>query len=180
MDPVTGQASNTRATQNLTIAIWALVIVVLLNAAATAYSVFLPAALAHRINDLAPSFTSSMDYSPSDAFANFHDWSIEKQVQGASVIAFTKYKNEDGKLKSMIADLPKQNAGTVFNYKVGDEYTPDSRYPRENTQYGEGEVIFFTGSPAMMRFSATYSDGRINGMGDLPMKKLVELIEKEK
>jgi len=175
MESNTDRDSITPAIRNLTIAVWALVIVVSLSLLATLYRAFVP-----RTFPLVSPGISSVDYAPSDEFANFHEWPVEKQVQSASVIAFTAYKREDGKLKSIITSIPKQKPGIVFAYKVGDEYTSASRYPREGTTYGEGEVMFFTGSPPMMRYSAGYYEGRVPGLGDIPLRKLTDIIAREK
>jgi hypothetical protein len=172
MGPSTDQAANTQAVQKLTVAIWALVAVALLNAAAALY-----ASLPLR---LYPFYDGGAPSSQHDAFADFNDLPVEKQIQSASVIAITTYKKEDGKLKSIITSIPKLASNIEFNYKVGDEYARASRFPRENTSYGDGEVIFFTGSPAMMRISASYENGRIYGMGDMPIEKLSQLIAQGK
>jgi hypothetical protein len=153
----------------------------LLNTVALVWTSLLPVALAKRISDSLPNVTSSLDYSFKDEFEGFHDWPIEKKIQSASVIAITTYKKEeDGRLKSIITSIPKQPEGGTFNYKIGDEYVPGGRYPRANTQYGDGDVIFFTGSPPMMRLSYSYAEGRIGGMGELPVEKLNELIKAHK
>jgi len=175
MESVADPVSIAPAVRKLTIAVWALVIVLSLNFIAILYRASVP-----RVFPLTGGIISSADYPSGDEFANFHELPLEKQVQTASVIAFTTYKKEDGKLKSMVTSIPKQKPGVSFNYQVGDEYTPSSRYPRENATYGEGEVMFFTGSPPMMRYSATYSDGRVSGLGDIPMQKLMEIIQQQK
>jgi hypothetical protein len=61
-----------------------------------------------------------------------------------------------------------------------DEYARGNRFPRENTEYGDGEVIFFTGSPPMMRLSLTYADGRIGGLSDMPVAKFTKLVKASK
>ena len=175
MESAADLASITPAIRKLTIAVWALVIVASLNLVAMLYRASVP-----RTFPFAGGIISSADFPSGDEFANFHELPLEKQVQSASVIAFTTYKKEDGKLKSVITSIPKQTPGATFNWHVGDEYTPSIRYPRENTTYGEGEVMFFTGSPPMMRYSATYSDGRVSGLGDIPVQKLTEVIQQQK
>ena len=39
---------------------------------------------------------------------------------------------------------------------------------------GDGEVVFFTGSPAMMQLAMSYSEDRIRGLGDMPLALLRE------
>jgi len=175
MESATDLASIAPAIRKLTIAVWALVIVLSLNFVAVLYRASVP-----RVFPLTGGIISSSDFPSGDELANFHELPLERQVQSASVIAFTTYKKEDGKLKSIVTSIPKQKPGVSFNYHVGDEYTPSSLYPRENATYGEGEVMFFTGSPPMLRFSATYSDGRVGGLGDIPMQKLMEIIQQQK
>jgi hypothetical protein len=174
------QNPSTQAIRRLTIAVWALVVTLLLTVAAQVWTSLLPIVLAKKISDSFPSITSSFDYSSKDEFAGFHDWPIEKKIRSASVIAITTYKKEGGMLKSIVTSIPKLSQSMTFDYKVGDEYTPESRYPRENTQYGDGAIIFFTGSPPMMRLSYSYSDGRVSGAGDIPVEKLSELIKGQK
>lgn len=171
-------AAFTRGIRRLTVAIWALVIALIGNAAILFLSSFLPMMIfANHGGESFSMGSSSIDIK--DEFQGFHDWPLEKQLASASAVAITVHKNEDGRVKSIIDSIPKgANAG--FNYKVGEEYAPASHYPRNNTSYGDGEVIFFTGSPPMMRLSYTYSDGRIAGLGDLPLQKFAELAKAAK
>jgi hypothetical protein len=174
------QTPSTQAIRRLTSAVWALVVALLLTIAAQVWTSMLPVVLAKKISDSLPSVMSSFDHSSGDEFAGFHDWPIEKKIRSASVIAITTYRKEGGMLKSIVTSIPKQSQSTTFDYKIGDEYAPESRYPRENTQYGDGAIIFFTGSPPVMRLSYSYSDGRVGGAGDIPVEKLGELIKGQK
>ncbi len=69
----------------------------------------------------------------------------------------------------------KKEPGTIIYYKVGDEYPGASYYPKDGINRGEGVIIFFTGSPATMKMSVTFSDGRIHGLNDIP----IELFKKK-
>ena len=100
-----------------------------------------------------------------------HDLPIEQRVERASVIIVTKFESAaDGRKKAVVAEILKQAPGTRFNYKVGDEYPAASYYPREGVDRGDGSVVFFEGVPAEMRYSSTYRDGRISGLGDIPLE----------
>ena len=114
----------------------------------------------------------------SEDYNNFHDWPVEKQIASASVIAITKWQTSDSTAKCIISEIVKQAPNTTFYYKVGDELRQQSRRLENNTSYGDGELVFFTGSPASFRYSTTLRDGRISGMGDLPVTELRELIHK--
>ena len=103
----------------------------------------------------------------------FHELDLEEQIKRSSVIALARYEaSSDGKMKAIIKEFIKKVPGTSIYYNVGDEYKSSSYYPKENTNYGDGIVIFFTGSPAMMRLSITFHGDRIHGLGDLPLELL--------
>jgi hypothetical protein len=180
MDPVADEVASRRALRGLSIAVWALVIVLIVNVLLTLYREFLSPIYLPRFDAVPPRLSYRIDPSTIDSLANFYDWPIEKQVQNASVIVLTTFKQDGQKLKSVVSEILKQQPGTTFNYQVGDEYARGSRYVRENTAYGDGEVIFFTGSPATMRYSSTYSGGRLLGMGDMPLQTLRKIIEEQK
>lgn len=106
----------------------------------------------------------------------FHELSLEEQIKTASVIAIAKYeKSSDGKMKAIIKEFFKKEPGTTIYYDIGDEYPGSSYFPKENTMYGDGVVIFFTGSPASMKMSMSYSGDRIHSLGDIP----IELFKKK-
>lgn len=101
----------------------------------------------------------------------FYELPFEEQIKQASVIAIAKYEPaEDGRMKAVLKEFLKKNDGALFHYDIGEEYQPSSYYPKEGTSYGDGIVIFFTGSPAMMTKAMTYSGDRIPSLGDMPMK----------
>jgi hypothetical protein len=105
----------------------------------------------------------------------FGELSLEDQIRHSSAIAIAEYKlGTDGKVSAIISDVLKIEEGTTFYYEVGDEYHDASYYPRPDRSYGDGVVIFFTGSPASMRMSMTYSGDRIGSLGDIPIKLLRE------
>ncbi len=101
----------------------------------------------------------------------FHNLEIEEQIKLASVIAIAEYvPSKDGKSIAIISEILKMQSNTKFYYEVGDEFPDSSFFPEDHTNYGDGLIIFFTGSPAMMRLSMTYSGDRIRSLGDLPLK----------
>jgi hypothetical protein len=106
----------------------------------------------------------------------FGDLGLEDQIKYATVIAVTEHrKSEDGETKSVIVEILKKADGVTFYYDVGDEFR--RFYPEERVLYGDGEVMFFTGSPAMMRVSMSYDGERIGSLGDMPMRLLREKCE---
>lgn len=174
-----GQVPSSMEVKQIRLAVWLLVVITTINLLISLYAVLLPAYIENRV---AASLNTSTKFEvPSLArYNDFHEWPIEKRVREASVIVMTKHRIEEGKVKSVVSEMLKLSPGTTFHYKVGDEYGTHPRYVRENTSYGDGEVIFFTGSPAQMRMSTTYDKGRLLGLGDMPIELLKDLITKEK
>ena len=165
------EGENTIRIKKLTIAVWFLGIMVLLNISITIYTIF----YLHIIPKKASTYITSSDKpiigkAYQDPYMNFGDWDIDRKVKEASVILLTKWEESDEKLKCIITEILKMKPETVFYYKVGQEFSTHSIYPRENTSYGEGMVMFLTGSPASMRYSTTLMQGRIRGFGDMPLK----------
>lgn len=101
----------------------------------------------------------------------FHELSAEEQIKNASVIALAKFeKSSDGKMKVVIKEFLKKDPEVKIYYNIGDEYPSSSYYPSENKGYGDGVIIFFTGSPASMGMSVTYTGDRISGLSDIPIE----------
>lgn len=176
-----GEADNTKLLKKLTLAIWVLCALTFVNIIISLFSAVFPLYIAKRATAYIADEGNVI--SPDrymDKYDGFHDWPVEKQIEGASVIALTVWEKDETKLKCIIKEILKIEPETTFYYNLGQEYTSQSRYPKENTSYGDGEIIFFTGSPASMRYSTTYKDGRILGMGDMPIEILREKISKFK
>jgi|SRR3989344_4479569 len=166
-----------RSVKRLTIAIWVLAVVSVLNLCVSIVSVLFPPFIAQRITASLPKNPIPELSEKFEELRNFSELPIEKQIAGASVIVLATWKEENGKLKCIISEILKQKPGTVFHYKVGDEYTSGSRYPQERVSYGDGQVMLFVGSPARMQYAVTYSNDRIAGMGDMPLALLREMVQ---
>jgi hypothetical protein len=100
----------------------------------------------------------------------FHELGVDEQIRQASVIALARYERApDGEMKAIIREFLKKDPNVDVYYNVGDEFQSASRYPRDDTKFGDGVVIFFTGSPAQMMMSMSYYGDRITGLGDIPI-----------
>ncbi len=107
---------------------------------------------------------------------SFHDLGIEERIKQSSVIALAKFEpSPDGKMKAIIKEFLKKDLGVTIYYNIGDEHPSSSYFPQKDVGHGDGLVIFFTGSPANMKMSTSYSGDRIHGLGDIP----VELFKKK-
>jgi len=105
----------------------------------------------------------------------FSELTLEEQIKNSSVIALAKYEpSTDGRMKAIIKDFLKKESGVTVRYKIGDEFSSSSYYPNPKGRifHGDGVVIFFTGSPAVMKMSMTYSGDRISALGDMPLELL--------
>ncbi len=106
--------------------------------------------------------------------------SPEQRVQAASIIALTRWERSGSSLRCVITEILKQAPNTAFYYKVGDELQSHEQKIRDNTDYGDGEIIFFTGSPARLEETASYRGDRITGLGDMPISSMREIINASK
>ena len=118
---------------------------------------------------LQPKSTTTTKKSP----LSFHELSIDEQIQQSSAIAVARYEpTGSGQVDAIITEFLKKDPTTSIYYNVGDKFPAASYTPKKNTNYGDGVVIFFTGSPASMRASMSFSGDRILGLGDLPLELL--------
>lgn len=173
--------------ERLTKAVWVLAALVAVNLAVTLLLVVYPMFMAGGFVMRAPAvafsggpstFSPARDFDVTydrDELNGFHDWPIEKRIEMASVIAIARHVTEGSRVKAIISEILKQKPGARFYYKVGDEYAPGGHFLKEGTHYGDGQLIFFTGSPASMRYSVTFTGDRIGGMGDMPLEMLREM-----
>jgi hypothetical protein len=160
-----------RSIRRLTIAVYILAILVALNVLASLFCALLPTLLTKRLEREWPSAASAV------ALNDFPEWPVRRKIKEASVIAIGRLQREGNRYKCIISEIVKQRAGTELFYKVGDEYREGGFTIRDNTDYGEGQIIFFTGSPAQVRYSTTYSGNRIVGLGDMPIQAFRDMVQ---
>ena len=119
-------------------------------------------------------------YSLSITRGEFDRLSPEQRVQAATVIALAKYQRSGSTLRCVISEILKQTPDTKFYYKVGDEFRAGNQRATENADFGDGEILFFTGSPARLELITAYRGDRITGLGDMPISTLREIIRTSK
>jgi len=109
----------------------------------------------------------------------FYELPIEEQIKQASVIGLARYEpSSEGKKKAIFREFLKKDPNTTLYYAIGDEYPSASFYPKEGTDYGDGVIVFFVGSPANMKMSMTYTGDRIHSLGDIPLELFRKKCEK--
>lgn len=114
------------------------------------------------------------------ARSEFDRLSPEERIHSASVIALAKWQRSGSTLRCVISEILKQTPGTKFYYKVGDEFSRGNQRATENADFGDGEILFFTGSPARLEETIAYRGDRITGLGDMPINVLREIIRTSK
>lgn len=124
-------------------------------------------AINSEINSFNPPPSSIKTLEPS---TNFHELNIEQKIEKSSVILLAEYKQaKDGKFRVIIKEFIKAPKDTKFYYSIGEEYENSSFYPEKGVGYGEGEIMFFIGSPATLVSSMTHENNRIRGLGNMPI-----------
>ena len=170
-----------KSIKKLTVSIWILSILIIVDISVSIYSAMAPKYVAKRsmayIAD-GEKVVPAKDYT--DPYENFYHWPLDKKIERASVILLIEWDKDGPMLKAMIKEILKIEPNTVLYYKVGQEFESQSLYPKENTSYGDGQLVFMTGSPASMRVSTTHENGRLLGMGNMPIEILREKIKKLK
>jgi hypothetical protein len=167
-----------RVIKRLTVAVWVLVVL---------FAVYVGIYLSDQVSfrrSLAPIASRELGRlgpPPADAesFQTLYGLPPEEMVKRASVITISRHEAEGNRGKCVLTEILKQSAGVKFYYKVGDEFQHCNFDPKEASRYGEGEVTFFVGSPAEMRYATTFSGERLSGLGDMPISELRALIASE-
>jgi hypothetical protein len=167
-----------RSIKRLTLAVWALVVLVGINVAFY-FSAYLPF-----FNSSVPVATSEMRGSvpPPEVvreFKQLHGLPPEEMVKHSSVITISMHEVDGSRGKCVLREVLKHSPGVRFYYKVGDEFRHCSFDPKEERSYGEGQVTFFVGNPAEMRYATTFFGERISGLGDMPIGELRAIIASE-
>jgi hypothetical protein len=172
-----------KSINRLTVALWVIAGVLVINLLLSIIPFLFPDFYMNQFStvskvEVPPSESSKMEPVAPEIFVpqkQFHELPIEEQIKEASLIAVAKYEPApDGQMKAIITDILKKDPNVVSYYDVGDEHPSSSYYPKDRSSYGDGLVIFFTGSPATMRMSMSYEGDRIRSLGDMPLSLFKE------
>jgi hypothetical protein len=109
---------------------------------------------------------------------NFAKWPIERQVGMSTLILRTEWKLENGTYKCIIAEVIKGAGSSDGPYRIGEEYSTDNTPAREGLDVGEGEVLFFTGSPPNWQYSSVIRAGKVVGMRGITIDTLRNMVNK--
>ena len=176
----------TRATKVLTIAVWSLCALVFAQLVLYGVSYLQSARMmreAMASSKRSITSSSSSRSAPQVTVVDeppLHDLPPEQIVARSSVILLTSYQKDGNRFKAIVAEVLKQDPDTKLYYSVGDEYPMLSFYPKAGETCGDGQVVFMVGSPASMRSSYSFANGRITGLGDMPLSVLREMVKGKK
>ena len=157
-----------RSIRSLTIAVWCLVAVNVVQVVTWMLPFIAPSLLTNKL-----SATPSL---PPAAFESWHGLSFDEKAKRASVILITENKQEGGMVRAYVKEELQRRPGAVFHYKVGDEYPPLMLVQKENTSYGDGSLVLLSGSPAEMQESMGIFGGNVAALGNMPLSKVRQAI----
>ena len=172
--------SSVRALRGLTIAVWALTAVI-----AVFVSLYLVAYIpSFTLSSARPTGSAVAESAPlMESFArypDFHAMPLEKQIEAASVIAIARYERVGERNKCVLSEILKQAPGTKFYFKLGDELRQCSHDVKPNETRGDGQLMFFVGSPADFRFSTSFYGDRLGGLGNMRVDLLRKQISEQR
>jgi hypothetical protein len=101
--------------------------------------------------------------------------SLEEKLQKSSAIVFADLKPMDGKFQAIATDVLVLTPGTKIYYKPGQEIPRLSHASDGITDWGDGAVALLAGSPASVQESYSVRNGRVSGLGDIPVEELRRL-----
>jgi hypothetical protein len=156
-----------KSIRSLTVAVWCLVAVSVVQLAGWLFPFIAPGFLASRVF-------------PSSTFESWEGLSFEEKAKRASVILITENKQEEGVLHGYIREELKRKPGTVFQYAVGDVYPPLTLTPKEKTSYGDGSLVLLRGSPAREQESMSIFSGNVTALDNMPLSKIRQVIAEAK
>ena len=93
-------------------------------------------------------------------------------IGASSAIIYSDNKLANGELHSEIREILLLRPGVIFDHKVGEAYPLPLQMHDTNVHHGDGQIVFFTGSPANFKASVTVYDGRVLGFDDMPLDLL--------
>ncbi|SRR5216683_2836057 len=167
----------------LTIAVWCLCAAVIGQITFYAWSYINSMRWSRQMTTSMTSVTAkrSKDLEPPPIqWESLHDLPPEQMVAKASVILLTSYEDVGDRYKAVVAEVLKRNPGVELYYSVGDEFPHLSFAKEKGVTCGEGQAVFMTGNPASMNTSYGFTNGRIGGLGDIPLTTLREMVKRKK
>jgi hypothetical protein len=118
---------------------------------------------------------SSSEPPPDLVVYSWQGLSLEEKLQRSSAVLFADLKPINGQLRAIATDILVLTPGTEIYYRPGQEITSLSHTTDGITDWGDGTVAFLAGSPASIQESYSVRNGRVSGLGDMPVEELRRL-----
>ena len=113
---------------------------------------------------------------PPEALVNsWQGLSLEEKLQQSSAIVFADLKPMNGKFRAIATEVLVLTPGTKIYYQPGQEIPRLSHSSDGITDWGDGAVALLAGSPASVQESYSVRNGRVSGLGDMPIEELRRL-----
>lgn len=168
----------TKAIRALTFAVWALVVVSILNLVVYFSPVY--TFLASEAPPDQESLASEEFAAPMGSATPFHELSLEEAVARSSVIFYAEHQDHGERVECVIKEILKQSAASTVQHQPGDIYNPCSKTKQPNAWHGEGAVVFLDDPSGRYRRSASVFDGRIPAFEHMSLTELRAAIAREK
>lgn len=148
--------------RRLRIAVWILVALSILNLASGLFA-------------RTPTRVLEMSIPPSGQSSELESWeglTIAQKLDSSSVVLLTRTVRNGRREKEIVHEFLKQAPNTEVFYSVGDEIPSMVCDVKQSSRAGQGSLVLLKGSPATFRESYSIYDGRIPGLGDMPLAKV--------
>lgn len=163
-----------KSIRSLTVAVWFLAAVNLALLVLVGVAYVLPSRLKNPAGDGAGAEASS------SSFESWEGLPFEEKVKRSTVVLITENRREGGLIRAYIKEELKRKPGTVFQYGVGTEYPALSVVPKENTSYGDGSLVFLSGSPASNQSSVSIFGGYVPALENMSLERVRQVVAASK
>jgi hypothetical protein len=164
-----------KSVRGLVLSVWALVFVTAATTLWSVVTVYLFAPSASNTTGQFPSMNSTASIATIES-SRFHELPIEDKLKKSSAIVVARHEKRDQKLIVRVSEILCQRDGVRLGYKVGDMMRDSGRAIEGDTDYGDGQVVFFSGKEADFRFSTTFRNDRLYTGGQMSLADFRALI----
>lgn len=107
---------------------------------------------------------------------NYEDISIQEKIRLSSLIFLTKHEIRNGGVRNIIIEILKQTKFSEGKYRVGDYFHRLDSDLVSNMDYGEGEIVFFSGPGVEFARSVSYSNNALRTDNGMSLDEFRELV----
>lgn len=185
MDESPASRSIAASLRRLTLAVWIIAIVLLIQFVLTLYAYWSPGDNLAYERMVATEIESGRQLAEARALDERDprslEQSLEQRLAQARLAIVVEYESEpDGRQRAVIRQFLRQSPDLPTPYKVGDEYPGASYFPRAGQHRGDGAVLVLDlAAPHRMNSSVSIHGGRIPALGDITIEQLRERLSSD-